>query len=383
MAFLAKTTDEILRNALSNLTEQTPITSVGPGSIARAITEAITTELGDLYSIMDFNLNLSMVSTAMGSVLDLMGQLYNVERKTISDIAAIDKSLGSFYFYLDSPAPSAFTIPSGTRITTSQTGFVNDFFTYQTTESNTFALGQSRVYASIQPVFANSVFTAGAGSLTSHNFTGTPPGVLLKCYNPKPIGASFGYEDDDSYRTRIIKAVRTAAGGTEEACRFAILGLAGVRDCAIRTFPYGMGSFEVLVIPEDPSNATQVMANAANTLFSVRPVGVKSFLRQPDTIPIDLGATIVVTSDGFVDADTAAMRAQIAVLRYLNTMLSGTPLVYNQLIAYIIDSTPGVVQDVIVSNFTASGQPILQRNYTPRADAQIIPGNISISASTT
>src|SRR4051812_9003198 len=116
MAFLAKSSDEILRNALSALTNNTPITSVGPGSIARAITEAITTELGDLYSIMDFNLNLNMVSTAMGSVLDLMGQLYNIPRKSISDIAAIDKSLGSFYFYLDSPAPQVVTIPNGTLV---------------------------------------------------------------------------------------------------------------------------------------------------------------------------------------------------------------------------------------------------------------------------
>lgn len=381
MAFLAKSKSEILRNVLSKLTSNTPITSVGPGAIARSIAEAITDELGDLYSVMDFNLTLNVVSTAQGNALDLMGQLYAVQRKTISDIATIDKSLGSFYFYLDSPAPSAFSIPSSTHIQTPQTSFINDFFTYQTVETNTFAIGQTRVYATIAPVFSDSIFTAGVGSLTTHTFV-PPTGIVVKCTNPKPIAASVGYEDDESYRARIIKAVRTAAGGTSDACRLAILGVNGVRDCSIRLFPYGLGTFEALVVPEDSNASTQVIVAASNALELVRPVGVRAFVRQPDTVAMDFAANIVVAEGNFIDPDSIAARAQVSVLRYLNTMLVGTPLVYNQLIAFIMDSTPSAILDVIVTSFTANGQPILQKNYTPPADGQIIPGNVSVSVAT-
>lgn len=378
MAFLTKTKEEILRNALSKLTANTPITSVGPGAIARSITEAITTELGDLYSILDFNLNVNAISTAQGNTLDLIGQLYNVQRKSISTLSTVNSTLGAFYFYLDSPSPVSFTVPTGTRITTLETNYISDFFTYQTTDNFTFAIGQTRVYASIAPVFANSVFTAGANTLISHNFTG-PPGVLVKCNNPKPIAATVGYEDDESYRTRIIAAVRTAAGGTETACRMAVLGVAGVRDCSIRTFPYGLGSFQALVIPEDPASASQVLVNAQNILNTVRPVGVRAFVAQPTTTTIDFSANIVINTGNFIDPNSVASRAQVSVLRYLNTMLTGTQLVYNQLIQYIMDSTPGAVLDVIVTNFAANGQQILRRNYTPATDNQIIPGSISVS----
>jgi len=378
MAFLAKSKDEILRNVLSKLTANTPITSIGPGAIARSIAEAITDELGDLYSILDFNLNVNAISTAQGNTLDLMGQLYNTQRKSVSNLTTIDRSLGAFYFYTASPTAVSFTIPTGTRITTAQTNYISDFFTYQTADNNTFAVGQTRVYASIVPVFSNSVFTAGTNTLTAHNFT-APAGAILKCTNPKPIAASVGYEDDDSYRARIITAVRTAAGGTELACRMAVLGLSGVRDCTIRAFPYGLGSFEALVIPEDPGSATQVLVNAQNTLNTVRPVGVRSFVRQPDTVPVDFAANVVVSTGNFIDPDSVAARAQVAVLRYLNTMLVGTPLVYNQLIQYIMDSTPGAVLDIIVTNFAADGQQILRRNYTPASNTQIIPGSISVT----
>src|SRR5688572_9024934 len=102
-AYLIKNKDEILRSALQKLSEKTQITATSPGSVARAMAEVIIEEIGDLYSVLDFNMASSFVSTAQGRALDQLGLLYNVTRKTLADVAAIDKSLGSFYFYLDTP----------------------------------------------------------------------------------------------------------------------------------------------------------------------------------------------------------------------------------------------------------------------------------------
>jgi 4-aminobutyrate aminotransferase-like enzyme len=57
-AYLRKNTSEILREVLKKLQDHTPITSVSPGSVARAIAEAIVSEHGDMYEIMDFNMGL-------------------------------------------------------------------------------------------------------------------------------------------------------------------------------------------------------------------------------------------------------------------------------------------------------------------------------------
>lgn len=377
--YLNKTADEVLAEALYKVKNNTTITSVGPGSVARAIIEAITSEIGELYSILDFNTSLYFISTAQGKYLDLMGDLFGLARKTLSNAAAFDKSLGVFYFYLDSPYSQDIIVPSGTQVSTSTTGTVGLSFSYATVDIITIPAGRTRTYATIRPLFTDAVFSAGVGTLTviSPSFT-QPVSTTLKAYNPKPIQATQGFEDDDSYRTRIVKAVRTAAGGTLEAVRLAGLSVSGVRDITIREAPYGLGSFEALVISEDNLINGPVLVAATNLMNSVRPVGVNMFVRQPDLVPIDVEATIVLRNDIAVDTVNASSRTQVGILRFLNQPVVGTPLIFNQLIQSILDATD-VVTDVTITKLAANGVEILRKNYTPDSDQQIIPGSITVT----
>src|SRR5688572_5751873 len=114
--FIKKQKSDILREALRKLETQTPISATSPGSIARAFTEAITTEISDYYDALDFQVSQSVISTASGRALDLMGELYNIKRRTVAEIVTIDKKVGAFYFYIDTPIGSDITIPSGTEV---------------------------------------------------------------------------------------------------------------------------------------------------------------------------------------------------------------------------------------------------------------------------
>lgn len=379
MAILIKNKDQILNDALRKLQKKTSITSISPGSVARSLTEAIAQEMGDLYGIMDFNLSLADISTAQGRTLDMIGVLYNTRRKTLNDIAVIDKSSGAFYFYLEAPYTSTITVPIGTRIYTSLDNAVGQQFTYATTDTVTLPAGRTRVYATIRPEFGDAVFTAGANTLTviDPSFT-QPSGTTLKATNPKAIDAQLSYEDDASYRSRIIASVRTAAGGTTSAVRLAALNVSGVRDITIRDAPYGLGSFEALVVAEDNLLNGPILRAASQVMEDVRPVGVRMYVRQPDLVPMDVHASIVIRNDVIVDRTNIARRVEIGILRYLNTMLVGTPLVYNQLIQAILDATD-VVADVTITRLTANGTEILRKNYTPESDQQIIPGEIKVS----
>src|SRR5687768_13716587 len=116
--FIRKNKNEILREALRKLETTTPITATSPGSIARAFTEAITNEIGDYYDALDFQVAQSVISSASGRALDLIGDLYNVKRRTVNDLVATDRKLGSFYFYIDSSAAAPIVIPSGTAVFT-------------------------------------------------------------------------------------------------------------------------------------------------------------------------------------------------------------------------------------------------------------------------
>lgn len=249
-SYLSKSRKELLRVALQKLQRETPITSIGPGSVARSLAEVVLSELGDFYSIMDFSTAMGFISSAQGRSLDLLGELYAIQRKQLTSVASISQSVGAFYFYIDSPYGSDITVPAGTKVSMDIDNFVGDTYSYRTDSSVVIAAGRTRAYAGLTPEFNDSVFTAGADTLVKHNFT-SPGDTTVKCKNPKVIAPQVGFESDSNYRNRIVKAVRTSAGGTVDAIRFAGLGVNGVRDVKIRPSIYGLGTVEALVVPED------------------------------------------------------------------------------------------------------------------------------------
>lgn len=381
MAFIIKNRNDILLQALRKVERNTSLTASGPGSIVRALTEVITTELADFYDVLDFNVQLQLISTAQGRALDLMGSLYNVARKTLTQIATIDKELGSFYFYVDSPAPSTITIPAGAIVQTDSDTYIGETFSYQTTEVATIPTGRTRVWASIRPLYADSIFTAGINTLTIHDVDeGLPLGVLLKCTNPKSISPQTGYEDDDSYRARIIKSVRTAAGGTAEAVRFAALAIPGVRDIIIQNAPYGLGSFQVLVALEQGTISETVVQQVRQELELVRPLGSRMFLREPELLSVDLKLSILFKDNINIDKQSVSRRAKVGVLRYLNTLSIGSTLIYPVLLQFILESSDAIL-DVSVVEFKANGEELLRRNFVPQADQQLVPGSIEVTYS--
>lgn len=380
-AYIKKNASDILGQALRKITTNTSISSVSPGSVARALTESITTELGDLYDVMDFNLNQNILSTATGSALDLFGSLYNVKRKTLNDLATIDKSLGAFFFYINSPVASDIKIPSGVNVYTDASSYIGRTFSYATESAVTIPAGRTVAYAGLVPNFTDSVFTAGANTLTVHDFT-SPPGITVLCNNPKSVSQLTSFEDDDSYRARIIKNIRVTTGGTIEAVRFAALGVSGVRDVSIGQAPYGMGSFEALVVVERTNNPTQVLADATAAMEAVRPLGTRMFTRRPTLLAADMTIDLIMPFAGNNQvSENAIKRASVGVIRYLNSLLPGDPIVYNRLISIILDSS-NLIKDVVIKTYSVNGKELIRRNYKPAYDEQITPGNINIGIAT-
>lgn len=375
-AYIRKSRSEILNAALTKLQKNTSITATSPGSVARALTEAITTELGDMYDIMDFNFNQNLVSTATGSALDMLGSLYGTTRKSLTNLATIDKALGAFYFYLSNTFASNILIPKGTNVYTDVSSYTGQHFSYSTTADVTIPTGYYKAYASLVPNFTDSVGTAGPNTLVVHDFT-SPIGVTVLCTNPKSISAQIGYEDDETYRARIIKSIRVRSGGTLEAVRFAGLNTVGVRDIKIRTAPYGMGSFEALIVPDQTADTIQAITLASAAMDAVRPMGVKMYVSQPANIPFEMSVDLIIPASSVNQvATTAVQRARTGILRYINNLLPGAPIVYNTLIKTILDSSD-LIKDVIIRRYTVNGVEILRRNYQPADNEQIVPGNIT------
>jgi uncharacterized phage protein gp47/JayE len=365
---------EILREALWRLEKDTPITSTSPGSVARAFTEAISEQLGDMYDALEYNLAQSVISTATGRSLDLLGELYGIRRRTLSDMAAVNAQLGAFYFYIDTPYGSDIVIPSGTRVYTGIDSFIGRQLAFDTTAEAIIQAGRTKVFASIRPSFSDGMFSAAANTLTTHNFT-SPPGTTVNCTNPKAIAPQPGYESDQNFRVRLVKAIRVASSGTSDAVRFAALNVNGVRDVKIRQAPYGMGTFEALVIAENPTSSVGVYASAKVAMDQVRPVGVRMIVKEPSTILVDISVSIVLGSS--VVEDNLADMVRVSVMRYINSLLPGDTLVYNRLIQAIMD-TSSAIQDVRINRFAPRGVETIRRNYVVKDDEQVIPGSITI-----
>lgn len=374
-SYVAKERSDILRLALQKLQSETSITSIAPGSVARALAEVLVDEISDFYSALDFNMSMGLVSTAQGRALDLIGSLYNVQRKDLSEVATINQSVGVFYFYLDAPIQDNITIPQGTRIYTDDESFVGDRFAYTTDAPVTIPAGRTRAYVSITPAFHDSVFAAGKHTLTQHDFDNN----LVKCTNPKAIQAQEGFETDENYRARIIKQVRTTAGGTIQALRFAGLAINGVRDVKIRDAAYGLGSVEAVVVLENRGLAATALPDAIRQMDAIRPAGVRLLVKQPEYSALDAIATIVIRKD-VTDINTSgtARRAELGILRYLNTLLPGDKLVYSKLIESVL-SASDVIDDVNFMRLQVAGTEILRNNFQPSEDTQIVPGSIEVS----
>lgn len=378
-AYIKKNKTEILREALNKLRNQTSITATGAGSVARALTEVVTSELGDMYDILDFNIGQTLVTTATGSALDSLGDLYGLRRNTVNELAIIDKALGSFQFYLSTSIGTDFTIPRGTNIYTSVNSFIGRTFNYSTTDDVVIPAGRVRAYASIKPNFIDSVYTAGVNTLTVHDMT-SPIGATLFCTNPKSIAPQPGLETDENYRLRIIKAIRVASSGTIEAVRFAGLAVQGVRDIKIRQAPYGMGSFEAIIVPEVSNTSTNtILNNAQSAMDAVRPVGVRMYIKSPVRIPVSIEVQLVAPAANISSVQSSVPnRANVGIRRYISSLLPGDTLVYNRLIQIILDSSE-LVRDVVVKSFQVGGTEVLRRNYQPADDEQLIIGDIIVT----
>lgn len=379
--YYRKNGGDILRQMIEKLQSQTPVTSIAPGSIARALAEVTSSEMSDIYDIMDYNMNQNLLSSATGSALDLLGSLHNVERKTVNNLAAVDKQMGAFYFYLEAPVMVDVVVPANTSVYTDATSFQGRRFSYLTTQAATITAGRTKAYTALRPNFTGAVSTAGPRTLVLHDFQ-EPPGITVFCTNPKEIAQQIGYETDDAYRVRIIKEIRVQSGGTQQAVRFAALSITGVREVKLRQNPYGMGSFEAIIIPEREGDTNQIFTAAVAAMEVARPMGVRMFAKQPTTVTLDASIELIIPGAGLTNfADTAARRAETGIRRYLNSLLPGNPFLYNRMIAIILDSSDSV-KDVIIKSLGINGIEIMRKSYQPAEDEQIIPGNISVTIAT-
>ncbi len=307
-------------------------------------------------------------STAKGQQLDrLVFDRTGLTRKPAS------AALGSVVFSLATPNPGSFSIPSRTRLATS------DGRQYVTTVTATFATSAtSTPPIAIRSVLAGSSQQAAAGSIASiiDKPSGAPATPALTVTNALATAGAGDTESDDALVARAQAFFTTARRGTLAAIEQGALAVPGVQTATAieNTDQFGRPAKSVQLIVTDqftdslvnvsPTPATyqtqsQVLVNTVFAALSdVRAAGIDV---QPIVAAIVL-LNIILTLSFTADAnpDEVALNARAAIVAYVNGLSAGESFVVSDAIQ-VLRSISGLV---------VSGQEI----YSPAGN--IVPGQL-------
>jgi uncharacterized phage protein gp47/JayE len=358
-----KSKSDILINILNSLQKDAGISAVYPGSIARAFAEAFSSEVSDLYEALRFNINQSNLSSASGRNLDLIGDLYGISRKSITDYASEDRQSFNIEFFIDKPHSTSITIPKDVLVYNDVSNFISTQYGFKLAGDVVIPVGSTRAYGRVEPNFSDNAYVAPINSLTKHNFF-SPAGVILFCNNPKEVYSNINSESDSNFRRRIIASIKSKAIGSAESVRFAALSVRGVRDVRIREGSYGIGSCDVVVVPETTSGLSNLPQNVLIAVNAVKPVGIKLNIRIAERVSVSVGATIRIPM-GVSETLSSGIRnqASLFIKRYLNSLTIGDSVSIREIEAQINRSSD-YIRSAIVSSLTADGRELSIQDFS-------------------
>jgi uncharacterized phage protein gp47/JayE len=224
-------------------------------------------------------------------------------------------------------------------------------------------VGSTRAYGRVEPNFSDNAYVAPVNSLTKHNFF-SPAGVILFCNNPKEVYSNINSESDSNFRRRIIASIKSKAIGSAESVRFAALAVRGVRDVRIREGSYGIGSCDVVVVPETTSGLSNLPQNVLIAVNAVKPVGIKLNIRIAEKVTVSVGATIRIPM-GVSETLSSGIKnqASLFIKRYLNSLTIGDSVSIKEIEAQINRSSD-YIRSAIVSSLTADGKELSIQDFS-------------------
>jgi uncharacterized phage protein gp47/JayE len=352
-----KNKSQILVSMLDGLEKNAGISAIYPGSVARAFAEAFSSEVADLYEAFRFTMMQADLSTASGRNLDLIGDLYGVQRKAITPESSAERQSYNIEFSIDKPYSGTVIVPAGTMVYNDVTTYLSKQYMYRLSGQVIIPPGSTRAYGRVEPNFSDNSYVAPRGSLTRHDYV-SPASTVVYCTNPKEVYSNVTSENDANYRRRIIASMRARTTGTAESVRFAALAVPGVKDVRIREGSYGIGSCDVIIVPEAGANPSTLPGAVVASLTPTKPVGIKLNARIAERVRVSIGANIMMSQQPSQEVVTAIQnQAALFAKRYINTMTVGSTLSISE-IENQMKLASDSVMSVSVTSISLDGRPV-------------------------
>jgi uncharacterized phage protein gp47/JayE len=363
-SFVGRSRQEILRRLENKLPKLTDYTYLGEGSIIRGILEAISIEVGSVYSVLNYVYMQGVVTEATGISLDALGALYGVVRRQVSSTA----SQTAFYFYLaNSPnhqsgipsanADQAFIIPNETIVRTSD-DLIGDIFSFKTMSSVSFAQGDSVHYVNITPDSGTLRTNIAPYTLRVHNYTGVGS-TNLYCTNPIELSTNSNVEPDEEYRARIIQGVRSLATSNTTALRLAALSVDHVRDAKVIERPFGPATAKVIFAVDYGALGTE-LADIQTAVEKTRAAGCYVQVTAATTFNVEIGYAVQLDRPDTRDAVSSSVNS--AIRSYMGSMTIGQPLRRSQLLERMFRAAPTAL-DITITSIKVNGVKFIGDSY--------------------
>ena len=370
-----KTLPQMNADSLQYLAENTDITYLSEGSIARALVEATNSEISKIQEyIVAGNAN-SYLNSASGFYLDLFGQMLSVKRLPASagSSSAEDQnvqfSVPSGVLGDKFPHPGNLNqgkIQAGVRISTLDGSIV-----YRVAQDTVFPRTARQVFVPVTSDQVGQSYRVGKNKLVVHN---GPTGVNVT--NLKSIDNASTIEPDSQYRYRLANSILAQATGNETSVKLAAIGSADISTVILQEFSRGAGTFDALLVPVGNSVSFRTAEITKRAIDRVAAFGISSKVREPDYIKFKISVQLIQASgSGAGSLDVNRINAKSSILNHFESIRLGGELVINKLRADIIGSLTNDIKDIQVLELCLNGKPHSIRNIKLKPTQLFTPDN--------
>jgi uncharacterized phage protein gp47/JayE len=375
------------------LTEGTRrLTDRNPGSVTATLGEAFAREYAVLHKQMQMIYESAFVDTATNSSLDHVAALLGLDRKDAKFAG------GEVLFRRSTPAEGDITIPAGTLVSTDQGQ------NFETSDKRILRKGQLSVTAPLRAEVEGPAGKVDAGTIKNVN---RPVFGIESATNDAATFFATEKETDEELRRRIKGRLERAGKATLDSIKFSLIeDIPGINE----------GNVQVTESPDTPGRVEvkfglgstvdpDLVRRIEETIFSARPAGVRVVHNLPTrsetpsasngTAPAESGITraealqdfgsgashasnhfppevLSRMDEGILDLQIEVLlrltesnlsvsqkeniedEVRTAVVDFINTLSMGADLIYNKLLARIVNRDE--VADASLQMGAARGQ---------------------------
>lgn len=195
-------------------------------------------------------------------------------------------------------------------------------------------------------------------------------GALVNCErNPN--------ESDQNYKYRIHNQVYSVAGANYTSIYLACLSVEGVRDISIVPYVYGIGTFVVYVITDEPETPDAILKAVQEAIDNTKAFGIIGVAEKPTVKRMNIGFKLYFdNSASSNDILTATRTAKDKIKNNIDNTQIGSAIYLNNLLDGVVQ-TSGKIINVEITHLSLDGKYVYSKYIKLKTNEKIYAGTVS------